>query len=251
MQLPTAAYPGGKEITDFQRLALERLEALPGVASASLSYSMPFFGLAEPRRYLVAGRETPQPGHEPSAAINGVSPHYFETVGTHLISGRTFSRPSAIIRSIYQYLLNQLKKNKDVYDVALGAGLGYKLVTKKGFVFEANAGYGKLLFNANKTAHTTPPSNSPSLDSDNDGIPDAARTAFVLGVRAQEGEGIRVFHPGARERARPGNTALDDGHGSLLDQAPKRRDEVAAAAEIRSTNSDAALLVRIILFSVA
>jgi len=34
MQLPTAVYPGGKEITDFQRLALERLEALPGVASA-------------------------------------------------------------------------------------------------------------------------------------------------------------------------------------------------------------------------
>ncbi|MFP3594418.1 DUF3575 domain-containing protein [Chryseobacterium sp. SIMBA_038] len=44
-------------------------------------------------------------------------------------------------------------ENKDVYDVALGAGLGYKLVTKKGFVFEANAGYGKLLFNADKTDH--------------------------------------------------------------------------------------------------
>ena len=57
--LPTATYPGDKEITDFQRLALERLEALPGVASASISYSMPFFGLAEPRKYLVAGRETP------------------------------------------------------------------------------------------------------------------------------------------------------------------------------------------------
>jgi hypothetical protein len=45
-------------------------------------------------------------------------------------------------------------ENKDVYDVALGAGLGYKLVTKKGLVFEANAGYGKLLFNADKTDHT-------------------------------------------------------------------------------------------------
>lgn len=42
---------------------------------------------------------------------------------------------------------------KDVYDVALGAGLGYKLITKIGFVFEANAGYGKLLFNADKTDH--------------------------------------------------------------------------------------------------
>lgn len=44
-------------------------------------------------------------------------------------------------------------ENKDVYDVALGGGLGYKLVTKKGFVFEANAAYGRLVFNADKTDH--------------------------------------------------------------------------------------------------
>jgi predicted permease len=90
VQLPTASYPGAEEITDFQRLALERLEALPGVASASISYSMPFFGLAEPRKYVVDGRATPQPGHEPVAGINGISPHYFATVGTRLLSGRAF-----------------------------------------------------------------------------------------------------------------------------------------------------------------
>ncbi len=75
MVLPTTTYRGDKEITDFQRLALERLEALPGVVSASMSYDMPFFGLAEPRKYLVAGRETSEPGHEPAAVINGISPH--------------------------------------------------------------------------------------------------------------------------------------------------------------------------------
>jgi putative ABC transport system permease protein len=89
--LPTGTYPGGKEVTDFQRLALERLEALPGVVSASVSYSMPFFGLSAPRKYLIAGRETPEPGHEPVADINGISPHYFETVGTRLLSGRAFN----------------------------------------------------------------------------------------------------------------------------------------------------------------
>jgi predicted permease len=89
--LPAAAYPGDREITNFQRLALERLESLPGVASASVSYAMPFFGLAEPRKFLVAGRETPEPGHEPAALINGVTPHYFETVGTRLLGGRAFN----------------------------------------------------------------------------------------------------------------------------------------------------------------
>ncbi len=89
--LPTSTYSGSEEVTNFQRLALERLEALPGVASASISYSMPFFGLAEARKYVVAGHEAPEPGREPSAVINGVSPHYFETVGTRVLSGRTFN----------------------------------------------------------------------------------------------------------------------------------------------------------------
>jgi len=45
-------------------------------------------------------------------------------------------------------------EGKDVYDLALGAGFGWKLVTKSGFVLEANVAYGKLVFNANKTDHT-------------------------------------------------------------------------------------------------
>jgi predicted permease len=88
--LPPAAYGGDREVLEFHRRALERVEALPGVASASLSFSMPYFGLSEPRRYVVAGRETPPAGQEPVAVINGISPHYFETVGTRLVSGRAF-----------------------------------------------------------------------------------------------------------------------------------------------------------------
>jgi predicted permease len=104
--LPTTTYPGDKDVTDFQRLALQRLEALPGVASASISYSMPFFGLSEPRRYLVAGREVPQPGHEPVAVINGISPHYFETVGTRLLSGRGFDERDTLT-SPKVFVINQ------------------------------------------------------------------------------------------------------------------------------------------------
>jgi putative ABC transport system permease protein len=104
--LPTATYRDTKQITDFQRVALERLEALPGVASASMSWSMPFFGLSEPRKYLVAGREAPEPGHEPAALINGVSPHYFETVGTRLLSGRTFNEADTLT-SPKVFIINQ------------------------------------------------------------------------------------------------------------------------------------------------
>src|SRR5205823_13379585 len=102
----TPAYPVGKHITYLQRLALERPEALPRVTSSSISYSMPFFGLAAPRKYLVTGRETPQPGHEPVAAINGVSPHYFETVGTRVLDGRTFNEGDTLT-SPKVFIINQ------------------------------------------------------------------------------------------------------------------------------------------------
>ncbi len=106
MALQAATYRDDMEVTAFQRLALERLESLPGVVSASVSYSMPFFGLAEPREYLVAGRETPEPGHEPTAVINGVSPHYFETVGTRVLSGRSFTAGDTL-HSPKVFIINQ------------------------------------------------------------------------------------------------------------------------------------------------
>jgi len=90
MHLPTGKYAGREEIVDFQRRALERLEALPGVVSASVSYSMPFFRLTDARKYVVAGHEAPEPGKEPVAMVNGISPRYFETVGTRVLSGRAF-----------------------------------------------------------------------------------------------------------------------------------------------------------------
>ncbi|HXT21010.1 MAG TPA: ADOP family duplicated permease, partial [Thermoanaerobaculia bacterium] len=88
--LPAMKYASDVEVRDFHRRAVERLEALPGVESASLSYALPFFGLAEPRKFVVGGRDLPAPGREPVALINGVSPHYFETVGTQLVAGRRF-----------------------------------------------------------------------------------------------------------------------------------------------------------------
>jgi putative ABC transport system permease protein len=88
---PTTSYESDEEIVELQRLALQRLAALPGVSSVSVSYAMPFFGLGEPRKYLVAGRDVPRAGQEPTALINGVSPDYFQTVGTRVLSGRTFA----------------------------------------------------------------------------------------------------------------------------------------------------------------
>ena len=89
--LPAARYSGPKKINNFHRLTLERIESLPGVASASLSSFTPFFDWNDVRKYLVVGRALPKPGHEPTAVVNSVSPHYFETVGTPVFAGRAFN----------------------------------------------------------------------------------------------------------------------------------------------------------------
>src|SRR5262249_17822684 len=104
--LRQSAYAGDQEISDFQRKALHRIEALPAVQSASFSYALPFFGLAQQRKYVVAGREAPQPGQEPAALISGVTPRYFETVGTRLLSGRVFD-PGDTSASPRVFIINQ------------------------------------------------------------------------------------------------------------------------------------------------
>jgi hypothetical protein len=54
----------------------------------------------------VAGREAPPPGHEPVAAVNGVSPRYFETVGTRVLEGRAFGA-SDTLTSPKVFIINE------------------------------------------------------------------------------------------------------------------------------------------------
>ncbi|MBP1163171.1 hypothetical protein JOE44_000055 [Chryseobacterium sp. PvR013] len=86
-----------------------------------------------------------------------ISPYYRYYFGKEYASGffvEGFGMFTSIDgKKIYAADNITFTENKDVYDLALGAGLGWKLVTKKGLVFEANAAYGKLMFNANKTDH--------------------------------------------------------------------------------------------------
>jgi predicted permease len=89
-RLPAADYAGPEQVLAFQRRALARLESLPGVTTASLSRFAPFLGWAETRRFVVEGASRPEPGREPGALVNVVTPRYFEAVGTPLVAGRVF-----------------------------------------------------------------------------------------------------------------------------------------------------------------
>ena len=106
VMLPTAGYGDADKIASFHRITLERLQAVPGVASASISSFTPFFNWADVRKYIVAGRELPKPGQEPAAVVNSISPRYFETYQTRVLAGRSFSE-SDILTSPKVFIISQ------------------------------------------------------------------------------------------------------------------------------------------------
>jgi macrolide transport system ATP-binding/permease protein len=72
----------------YQQL-LSRLNSLPGVKSASLSYYSPFNGCCWAFTVAVPGYR-PRTDDEMSVVLNRVSPRYFETLGTKVLRGRAF-----------------------------------------------------------------------------------------------------------------------------------------------------------------
>ena len=69
------------------RLVEERLNALPDVQSASLSW----YGLFSANDLWTTLIDPRQPSDRREARLNFVSPRYFDTVGMHVITGRTFA----------------------------------------------------------------------------------------------------------------------------------------------------------------
>lgn len=90
--LPAGKYADAGHLNAFHRRVLERLGALPGVESVSISAATPFFDWSDVRKLVVEGQPPPEPSLEPVAMFNTVSPDYFKTFGTSLVAGRSFDR---------------------------------------------------------------------------------------------------------------------------------------------------------------
>ena len=94
---------------DFERRVLDKVRLLPGIESAALVHSIPLtMGVGWAPIY-VEGKPVPKKAADvPNAYVFAVSPDYFQTMQTHLISGREFdardrqgSRRVAIVNSTF------------------------------------------------------------------------------------------------------------------------------------------------------
>jgi predicted permease len=88
--LPATAYPTEENQRQFVTELLEEVRALPGVAAASVTHSIPFGSTADASAIQPEGY-TPAPGEVVLAPYRTlVAPDYFRTMGIPLVEGREF-----------------------------------------------------------------------------------------------------------------------------------------------------------------
>src|SRR6185295_1630283 len=90
LSLPMMRYLQGQQTADFYNELLRRIEALPGVTSAGLTWGMPMGGLTASSSVAIEGRPLAA-GEEDDVALQPVSPRYFETLGVRMLHGRSFT----------------------------------------------------------------------------------------------------------------------------------------------------------------
>ncbi|MEK6323115.1 MAG: FtsX-like permease family protein [Acidobacteriota bacterium] len=93
--LPGSRYGQGSQRTAFFKQMVERLQALPGVRTATAIDAMPLGGPGSATGFTISGKPPPAPGEGPSCDVRVIAPNYFEAMGVPLLHGRTFTEREA------------------------------------------------------------------------------------------------------------------------------------------------------------
>jgi putative ABC transport system permease protein len=99
IELPKAKYEkdkNGQKVWDDDKLRafwdrlLDRVRVLPGVEAAAIGNNIPFDDNEWDTSFHITGTPKAEPGEEPSAEINFVSPDYFKVMKMPILRGRAF-----------------------------------------------------------------------------------------------------------------------------------------------------------------
>ena len=91
LPMPTERRPQPEQMLAFYRQLLERVNALPGVASSSVSTGMPVYGVNFGMDFNIVGKEVADPSQRPGSRFNMATPGYFQTFGIRISRGRAFT----------------------------------------------------------------------------------------------------------------------------------------------------------------
>ncbi len=91
LPVPDGRLTGNEQVNTFYQQLIERVQAVPGITSASVSTGMPVDGTGFGMPFDIAGKPSADPGKRPGAGFNMVSPDYYKTFGIHMTRGRAFT----------------------------------------------------------------------------------------------------------------------------------------------------------------
>ncbi len=91
LALPTTRYASPASWSQFERRALDALDALPGVTAAGFTSVLPFSGNNSQGSYSIDGYVTPPGGSPPHAQNRSISEAYLPTLGIPVVEGRNFA----------------------------------------------------------------------------------------------------------------------------------------------------------------
>jgi putative ABC transport system permease protein len=95
-----------EQMTSFYRNVIERVNALPGVVSASVSTGIPIYGTSFGMPFDIVGKAVADRSRRPGAGFNMITPGYFQTFGIRIAKGRPINEadvaggaPIAVVNS--------------------------------------------------------------------------------------------------------------------------------------------------------
>jgi putative ABC transport system permease protein len=91
LPMPMERRPQAEQVVAFYRQLLERIDALPGIVSSSVSTGMPVAGVNFGMDFNIVGKEIADPSQRPGSRFNMASPGYFQTFGIRITRGRAFT----------------------------------------------------------------------------------------------------------------------------------------------------------------
>ena len=137
--LPETKYADLRQAASFYNSLLDRVRALPQVASSGVTQYIPFNGSYAFAEMFFPGRPAPAPGSVPFTAITSVTPGYFPTLGLQMVRGRFVSEQdgpdSLAVIVINQTLANRYFPGQDPLGQKIQIGRDNKtLLTVVGIV---------------------------------------------------------------------------------------------------------------------
>ncbi len=95
LPMPAERLKTPEQITTFYRELRDRVQALPGITSASVSTGFPVQGTGFGMGFEIAGKPVADKSQRPNTGFNMVTPEYFQTFGIHITRGRAFTEADA------------------------------------------------------------------------------------------------------------------------------------------------------------